>query len=62
MPEQLYISADSHVVEPADLWSTRLEKAYRDRAPSLVMHPAGKKGLYFLCDGLEPRLLSSAFA
>ena len=28
MREQPLISADSHVVEPADLWSTRLEKAY----------------------------------
>ena len=62
MPEQPLISADSHVVEPADLWSTRLDKAYRDRAPSLVMNPTGKKGLYFLCEGLEPRLMSSAFA
>jgi predicted TIM-barrel fold metal-dependent hydrolase len=62
MPEQPFISADSHVVEPADLWSTRLEKAFRDRAPSLVMNPVGKKGLYFLCEGLEPRLMSSAFA
>jgi predicted TIM-barrel fold metal-dependent hydrolase len=62
MREQPLISADSHVVEPADLWSTRLDKAFRDRAPSLAMNPAGKKGLYFLCDGLEPRLMSSAFA
>ena len=43
MPEQPFISADSHVVEPADLWSTRLEKAFRDRAPSLVMNPVGKR-------------------
>ncbi len=27
------ISADSHVMEPADLWTTRLDRAYRDRAP-----------------------------
>lgn len=62
MPAQPLISADSHVVEPANLWSTRLDKAFRDRAPSIVMNPAGKRGLYFLCDGLDPRLLSSAFA
>lgn len=62
MHEYPLISADSHVVEPADLWTTRLEKAFRHRAPSLVMNPAGKKGLYFICDGLEPRLMSSAFA
>ncbi len=62
MSEQPIISADSHVVEPADLWSARLDKAFRDRAPYFVMNPEGKKGLYFICDGLESRLMSSAFA
>ncbi len=62
MSEIALISADSHMVEPADLWSTRLDQAFRDRAPGVVMHPEGKKGLYFVCEGLEPRLMSSAFA
>jgi predicted TIM-barrel fold metal-dependent hydrolase len=62
MREQPLISADSHVVEPADLWSTRLDKAFCNRTPHFVMNPEGKKGLYFICDGLEPRLMSSAFA
>ena len=30
---ELLISADSHVLEPADLWTARLPAAYRDRAP-----------------------------
>jgi hypothetical protein len=30
-----FISADSHVVEPADLWVTRMDKRFRDRAPRL---------------------------
>ena len=28
-----YISADSHIVEPADLFTTRMDKRFRDRAP-----------------------------
>jgi predicted TIM-barrel fold metal-dependent hydrolase len=30
------ISSDSHVIEPSDLWSTRIDRRYRDRAPRLV--------------------------
>jgi len=30
------VSADSHVVEPADLWETRLEHKYRELAPRVV--------------------------
>ncbi len=28
-----YVSADGHVVEPADLWTTRMDHKFRDRAP-----------------------------
>jgi predicted TIM-barrel fold metal-dependent hydrolase len=30
------VSADSHVAEPPDLWTTRVDRQYRDRAPRLV--------------------------
>ena len=30
------VSADSHMMEPADLWQTRLDTKYRDRAPRVV--------------------------
>ena len=30
---ELYVSADSHVIEPADLWLTRLDPRLRERAP-----------------------------
>jgi hypothetical protein len=30
------ISADSHLVEPADLWEARLDRKFRDRAASVV--------------------------
>ena len=30
------ISSDSHVIEPPDLWTSRMEAKYRDRAPHVV--------------------------
>ena len=30
------VSADDHIVEPADLWTTRLELRFSDRAPHIV--------------------------
>ncbi len=35
---ELLISADSHVLEPADLWLQRLPVTYRDRAPRVFFH------------------------
>jgi predicted TIM-barrel fold metal-dependent hydrolase len=32
-----YISADSHVVEPAEFWVTRLDKKYQDQAPRVIV-------------------------
>jgi len=34
------ISVDDHVVEPPDLWSTRLPEKYRDRGPRVVREKA----------------------
>ena len=34
LPE-LVLSSDSHVFEPPDLWTTRIDRAFRDRAPRL---------------------------
>ena len=31
------LSSDSHIVEPADLWLTRMDKKWRDRAPRIEM-------------------------
>ncbi len=36
MPPALILSSDSHVFEPPDLWTTRIDKAFRQRAPRLV--------------------------
>src|SRR5215469_5015765 len=54
MPEYKLISADSHVSEPPDLWATRVEKQYRERAPQLMVNPPGKEGAYFHYEGFAP--------
>ena len=36
MADYKLISADSHVSEPPDLWATRVDQKYRERAPRLV--------------------------
>ena len=53
-----YISADSHVVEPADLWLTRMDKRFRDRAPHTVSQPEGD---FFCSDGLPPAAIAGFF-
>jgi predicted TIM-barrel fold metal-dependent hydrolase len=50
--EQGLISADSHVVEPPDLWSARLPPRQRDRAPKLVRQADG--GDAWLVEGRDP--------
>jgi predicted TIM-barrel fold metal-dependent hydrolase len=35
------VSADSHVTEPPDLWTTRIDRRFRDRAPHLVSTKSG---------------------
>src|SRR5215469_1534057 len=54
MPDYKLISADSHVSEPPDLWATRVEKQYRERAPRLMVNPPGKEGAYFFYEGYAP--------
>jgi len=51
MAQYRLISADSHVSEPPDLWATRCEQKYRERAPRLVVDPPGKEGAYFHYEG-----------
>ena len=48
MSEYRVISSDSHVLEPPDLWTSRLDHKFRDRAPHLVR---GEEGDQWWCDG-----------
>jgi predicted TIM-barrel fold metal-dependent hydrolase len=54
---QLVNSADSHVVEPLDLWQQRLPKHLRDRAPRI--EEVGGKWT-FVVEGLPPRNMGGA--
>ena len=46
-----FVSADSHVVEPADLWVKRVSKAFRDRAPHFE---EGKDADFMIVEGIPP--------
>src|SRR5580704_11878746 len=35
------VSADSHIIEPPDLWTSRIDQPFRDRAPRLVRTDSG---------------------
>jgi predicted TIM-barrel fold metal-dependent hydrolase len=40
----LVLSSDSHVFEPPDLWQTRIDRAFRDRAPRIERIPGSSPG------------------
>ena len=55
-PEELMISADSHVSEPVDLWEQRLPVALRDRAPNFRKSQArGGKPPIHLTDKIDEK-------
>ncbi len=45
------VSADSHVVEPADLWTERTSPAFRERAPRVLRDDDGQD--VFVCEGVQ---------
>ncbi len=61
-PAEPLISADSHMCEPPQLWTERIDRTYRDRAPRIVVDPAGERGSFFVCEKLPPFRVSGAFA
>ena len=42
--EYRVISADNHILEPRDLFATRLPKEFRDRAPQVLRGADGGDG------------------
>ncbi len=44
---QRVISADNHILEPRDLWTSRLPASLRERAPRVASHPDGGDGWSF---------------
>jgi predicted TIM-barrel fold metal-dependent hydrolase len=56
-------SADSHVSEPLDLWTTRLDRKFRDRAPHAELRERdGRSQEYWVFEGFEPHRLSVGVA
>jgi predicted TIM-barrel fold metal-dependent hydrolase len=48
------LSADSHVLEPPDLWTTRMSAGFRDRAPHVIHEFNGQTGDFLNCPPLRP--------
>ncbi|MGH7985555.1 MAG: amidohydrolase family protein [Candidatus Binataceae bacterium] len=53
LPQRIF-SADSHVVEPADVWTARIDARFRDRAPHIIDQVGHRKGDFFVAEGLSP--------
>ena len=51
------ISADSHVMEPSDLWWNALGKRFGDRTPRLMEEWRGEPGRFFYTGGQVRRLM-----
>jgi len=54
MAAERIVSADSHVIEPADVWTARMESRFADRAPHVVQNHGKLKGDFFVCEDLPP--------
>jgi predicted TIM-barrel fold metal-dependent hydrolase len=48
------LSADSHVIEPADVWTSRVDHRFRDRAPRVIKQVGSREGDFFVAEGLRP--------
>ena len=55
MAEYKLISADSHIVEPPDMYTGRIEPRYRERAPRMERRktPAGREYDAWMLDGMQ---------
>ena len=54
------ISADSHTMEPADLWVDRVDQRYRDVAPRVLKND-DRPGYSFHAPGMKPSVVSGAW-
>ncbi len=58
MAQLRVISADSHMMEPAELWTERLDRKFSDRAPHLVKTD---RGYLFTAPGVYPFPVAGGF-
>ncbi|MEE9279264.1 MAG: hypothetical protein V3V67_03730 [Myxococcota bacterium] len=62
--DQVVYSADSHVVEPGDLWTQYIDPGFRDRAPHIetsMERPDGTRveGEFLVCEGIAPQSVAT---
>lgn len=55
MADYKLISADSHIVEPPDMYTGRMEPRFRDRAPRMERRktPTGREYDAWMLDGMQ---------
>jgi hypothetical protein len=53
MADYRIISADSHFVEPPNMWAERIDKKFRGRAPHMVKGLHGREGEFFVCENIS---------
>src|SRR5437667_12586936 len=61
MAEYRIISADSHFVEPPNMWAERIDQKFRDRAPHTVQGFNGREGEFFVCENVSPVPVAGVF-
>jgi len=54
-----FFSADSHLMEPGDLWEKRLDRKFRDTSPRVIPNPRG--GFLFTAPEISPFPVSAGF-
>ena len=53
MKQYRVISADSHAIEPPELWQHYLSRAYKDRGPRVIAEPTGD---IWVCEGMPSHI------
>lgn len=49
------IDADAHMSEPADLWTSRIDRKFADQAPRVVDSYKGKQGMHWIFEDIVQR-------
>lgn len=58
--EEIVFSADSHIVEPPEMWQ-RVDAKYRDRAPRTERNVNGEVGEFYIFEDLKPIRVTRLF-
>jgi predicted TIM-barrel fold metal-dependent hydrolase len=54
------VSADSHFVEPPNMWSERIDQRFRDHAPYTGKYK-DREGEFFMCENIQPVAVAGFF-